>query len=227
MTVRPRPSSETTISLLGRGFVADPSGALWCPASRLVVVSDLHLEKGSALAARRMLLPPYDTAQTLAMLSAVIARYRPQTVISLGDSFHDRTGPGRMAEADVATLRGLQAGRDWIWVAGNHDPSLDGALPGLCCDSVSEGGIRFAHEPTSTPQGGEIAGHLHPCVRVTGRGGSVRRKAFVSCETRIVMPAFGAFTGGLDIRAPAIRSLFPQGMAVFALGQQRAYQVAA
>ncbi|MDP2801412.1 MAG: ligase-associated DNA damage response endonuclease PdeM [Phreatobacter sp.] len=227
MTARPGQISETTIALLGRGFVADPSGALWCPASRLVVVSDLHLEKGSSLAARRMLLPPYDTARTLAMLAAVIARYRPRTVISLGDSFHDRAGPCRMAEADVVTLRALQAGREWVWVAGNHDPSLDGALPGLCCDEVTEGGIRFAHEPTPTPQGGEIAGHLHPCVKVTGRGGSVRRKAFVSCETRIVMPAFGAFTGGLDIRSPAIRSLFPDRMAVFALGQQRAYQVAA
>lgn len=227
MTARPGQISETTIALLGRGFVADPSGALWCPASRLVVVSDLHLEKGSSLAARRMLLPPYDTARTLAMLAAVVARYRPRTVISLGDSFHDRAGPCRMAEADVATLRGLQAGREWVWVAGNHDPSLDGALPGLCCHEVTEGGIRFAHEPTPAPQGGEIAGHLHPCVKVTGRGCSVRRKAFVSCETRIVMPAFGAFTGGLDIRSPAIRSLFPHGMAVFALGQQRAYQVAA
>lgn len=227
MTATDGQHPETVISLCGRAFLADPSGALWCPASRLLVVSDLHLEKGSSLAARRMLLPPYDTAQTLARLAAVITRYRPRTVISLGDSFHDRGGPTRMGDSDLAALRGLQAGRDWIWIAGNHDPVLEGVVSGQCCDEVVEGTIRFAHEPTARPAGGEIAGHLHPCVTVTARGGSVRRKAFVSCETRIVMPAFGAFTGGLDIRAPAIRSLFPERMTVFALGEQRAYRVAA
>ncbi len=220
-------TAETVINLSGRPFVADASGALWCAAARLLVVSDLHLEKGSSLAARRMLLPPYDTAQTLATLAAVIARYRPRAVISLGDSFHDRAGPTRLAAADLAVLRSLQAGRDWIWIAGNHDPALDGTLPGQCCAEIVEGTIRFAHEPTAAPTGAEIAGHLHPCVTVVARGGSLRRKAFVSCETRIVMPAFGAFTGGLDIRAPAIRSLFPGRMSVFALGQQRAYRVAA
>lgn len=219
--------TETVISLSGRPFVADASGALWCAAARLLIVSDLHLEKGSSLAARRLHLPPYDTAQTLARLAAVIARYRPRAVISLGDSFHDRAGPGRMAACDVATLKSLQAGRDWIWIAGNHDPVLEGAVDGDCRAEMVEGAIRFAHEPTAVPAAGEIAGHLHPCVTVVARGGSVRRKAFVSCETRIVMPAFGAFTGGLDIRAPAIRSLFPERMTVFALGEQRAYRVAA
>lgn len=218
---------ETTITIAGRAFATDPSGALWCERARMLVVADLHLEKGSAFAARRMLLPPYDTAQTLAALAAVIRRFQPQTVVSLGDSFHDRRGPTRMAEADLACLSALQSGRDWIWIAGNHDPGLDGTVGGQFLPELTEGAIRFVHEPTAGGVTGEIAGHLHPSAVIAVRGGRVRRKVFVSCETRLVMPAFGSLTGGLDIGDPAIRSLFGRRPSVVALGSQRTYRVAA
>ncbi|MBX9992569.1 ligase-associated DNA damage response endonuclease PdeM [Phreatobacter oligotrophus] len=223
----PSPVPETVVTVAGRSFIADGSGVLWCPDSGLMVVADLHLEKGSSFAARRMMLPPYDTGQTLTALARVVARLKPRTIVSLGDSFHDRAGPLRMAEADRERLKALQAGRTWIWVAGNHDPALEGNMTGEFLDSFADGPIRFVHEPTAGRVTGEIAGHLHPSARITARGGSVRSKVFVSCETRLVMPAFGALTGGLDVTSPAIRSLFPGRMGMIALGRQRAYRVAA
>jgi DNA ligase-associated metallophosphoesterase len=218
---------ETIVTIAGRSFVADGAGVLWCPDARLLVVADLHLEKGSSFAARRMMLPPYDTGQTLTALARVVARLAPRTIVSLGDSFHDRAGPVRMAESDRDRLKALQAGRSWIWVAGNHDPALEGDMTGDFLDCFTDGALRFVHEPTAGRVSGEIAGHLHPAARISARGGSVRTKVFVSCETRLVMPAFGALTGGLDVTSPAIRSLFPGRMTMIALGRQRAYRVAA
>lgn len=217
----------TTLTIAGRTFVADPSGALWCAAGRMLVVSDLHLEKSSSFARRGMPLPPYDTAQTLQTLAEVAQRFQPRTIVSLGDSFHDRSGPARLSPADVATLERLQVGRDWIWIAGNHDPRFEQALPGQFLSELVDGAIRFVHEPTSGPVSGEVAGHLHPSAVIAVRGGRVRRKVFVSCETRLIMPAFGSLTGGLDIRDPAIRSLFAAPPSVLALGSRRTYRIAA
>ncbi len=112
------------IALAGVALLADPAGALFWSDEQLLVVADLHLEKGSAFAKRGVLLPPYDTATTLARLARLIARYAPRLVIALGDSFHDSDGPLRMAGTDRVALEGLQRGRDWIWIAGNHDPEL-------------------------------------------------------------------------------------------------------
>ena len=217
----------TTLTIAGRTFVADPSGALWCAAGRMLVVSDLHLEKSSSFARRGMPLPPYDTAQTLQTLAEVAQRFQPRTIVSLGDSFHDRSGPARLSPADVATLERLQVGRDWIWIAGNHDPRFEQALPGQFLSELVDGAIRFVHEPTAGPVSGEVAGHLHPSAVIAVRGGRVRRKVFVSCETRLIMPAFGSLTGGLDIRDPAIRSLFAAPPSVLALGSRRTYRIAA
>ncbi len=222
------PSEQpTTLTIAGRTFAADPSGALWCASARMLVVSDLHLEKGSSFARRGVPLPPYDTTQTLQALAQVVQRFRPRTIVSLGDSFHDRSGPTRLSPADRATLGGLQAGRDWIWIAGNHDPRFEQDLPGQFLSELIDGGIRFVHEPTSGLVSGEVAGHLHPSAVIAVRGGRVRRKVFVSCETRLIMPAFGSLTGGLDIRDPAIRTLFAVPPSVVALGTRRTYRVAA
>src|SRR5262245_9487624 len=117
-----RPWSASVIRLAGAQILADPSGALYWPHESALVVADLHLEKGSGLAARGTLLPPYDTAATLARLSGIVARYAPRLVVALGDSFHDGGGPARMAASDGAALAALQRGRDWLWIAGNHDP---------------------------------------------------------------------------------------------------------
>src|SRR5215218_3962881 len=182
-------------------FVADLSGALIWQEQGLLVVSDLHLEKGSSFATRGVLLPPYDTVATLSRLAAVIARHDPHTVIALGDSFHDRDAHGRLSAPDRETLGAMQARRDWIWISGNHDPALPSDLGGVVADEVAIGSIMFRHEPTGAI--GEIAGHLHPKARVATRGRSMERRCFASDGARAVMPAFGAYAGGLNIRDAA------------------------
>ena len=170
---------EKVLRLLGHAFVADASGVLYWPEERLVVVADLHLEKGSSYAARRVFLPPYDTTATLARLGAVLARFDARRVVALGDSFHDGNGSTRMLPHDTLTLRALQTGRDWLWIAGNHDPAPPAALDGDHVASLMVGTIHFRHEPSSAPVEVEIAGHLHPVAIVGGRGGAVRRLALL------------------------------------------------
>src|ERR1700759_5551293 len=120
----------STVTLAGVTMLADPSGALFWKEQSLLVVSDLHLEKGSSFAARGVLLPPYDTIATLGRLASAVARYNPRIVIALGDSYHDRTAHERLSAADREALAALQARRDWIWISGNHDPALPSDLGG-------------------------------------------------------------------------------------------------
>jgi DNA ligase-associated metallophosphoesterase len=208
--------------------VLDLASALYWPEESTLVVADLHLEKGSSFAARGMLLPPYDTAATLALLGRVIARHAPRLVIALGDSFHDGGGPARVMPQDRATLAGLQRGRDWVWIAGNHDPDPAQDVGGVFAESVSLGPLTFRHEPTHGMSDGEIAGHLHPSARVSQRGRAVTRKCFAADDRRMVMPAFGAYTGGLNIRDRAFMQVF--GALAFTahlIGERRLYAFAA
>lgn len=225
LALRRPPQPETLLTLGTRAFAADASGVLWCEATGTLVVSDLHLEKGSALAARGHLLPPYDTAETLKRLAAAVGRYRPRRVISLGDSFHDGGALTRISAADRAAIGELQRGRDWLWIAGNHDPRLAGLIPGDHAETLVEGGISFVHEPSARLSGLEIAGHLHPCVKIRARARMIRRRAFVTCGNRLVLPAFGAYAGGLNVCEPALASLFPRGFSAFALGEDRTYAI--
>jgi uncharacterized protein len=207
-------------------FLADLSGALFWQEQRLLVVSDLHLEKGSSFAARGVLLPPYDTVATLSRLAAVIARHDPRTVIALGDSFHDRDAHERLSVPDREALDAIQARRDWIWIAGNHDPALPSDLGGVVAGEVAIGPIVFRHEPTGAS--GEIAGHLHPKARVPTRGRSIERRCFASDGERAVMPAFGAYTGGLSIRDAAFAKIFrAPGLMAHVLGDNRLHAIAA
>jgi uncharacterized protein len=208
-------------------FAADVAGALYWPEERLLVVSDLHLEKGSSFAARGVLLPPYDTAATLAGLAGLIARYAPAIVVALGDNFHDGRGPGRLAAADRAHLFELQRGRDWIWIAGNHDPEPCDGIGGSFAHSLALGALLFRHEPSADGEG-EIAGHLHPAARVRRRGRTMLRRCFAADGRRLVMPAFGAFTGGLNIRDGAFMKVFGAlGFTAHVIGAQRLYAFAA
>lgn len=219
-------ASEITVA--GVTFVADLAGALYCPGEQLLIVSDLHLEKGSSFAARGVLLPPYDTASTLERLAGILSRYVVHVVIALGDNFHDPSGPARLAAADRARLFELQRGRDWIWIAGNHDPDPADRIGGVFARSLALGPLLFRHEPTLHANPGEIAGHLHPVARVSRRGLTLARRCFVSDETRLVMPAFGAYAGGLNIRHGAFMQVF--GALAFTahlLGQRRLYAFAA
>jgi DNA ligase-associated metallophosphoesterase len=219
---RPQPC----VTVAGVTFVADLSGALFWEEQRLLVVSDLHLEKGSSFAARGVLLPPYDTAATLGRLGAVIARHDPRTVIALGDSFHDRDAHGRLSAPDRDAIAALQLRRDWIWIAGNHDPALPDNLGGAVASEVAVGAIVFRHEPTGAV--GEIAGHLHPKARVSTRGRSVERRCFAADGERVVMPAFGAYAGGLSIRDVAFAKIFQSlGFMAHVLGDRRLHAIAA
>jgi uncharacterized protein len=222
----PSAARVSSVDIAGVTLVADLSGALFWEAQRLLVVSDLHLEKGSSFAARGVLLPPYDTAATLTRLAAVIMRHDPRIVIALGDSFHDRSAHQRLATSDHEVLVALQARRDWIWIAGNHDPTLPSNLGGVVATEVAIGQIAFRHEPTGAA--GEIAGHLHPKARVSTRGRSVERRCFACDGERAVMPAFGAYTGGLNIRDAAFAKIFrAPGFMAHVLGDRRVHSIAA
>jgi DNA ligase-associated metallophosphoesterase len=213
------------LNVSGVSFIADVSGALFHEGERLLIVADLHLEKGSAYAARRVLLPPYDTAATLARLASVVMRLAPRAVIALGDSFHDVRAGERMAEPDRRTLAELQRGRDFIWVAGNHDPEVPAFVDGERCGTFSVGAVTLRHEPLPGAHS-EIAGHLHPVARVVSKSGGLRRRCFASDGNRCVMPAFGAYAGGLNIRDAAFAPLFPAGVtSAHVLGRSAVYGV--
>lgn len=218
---------DHVVAIAGVELVADIAGALYWPDHGLLAVADLHFEKGSSFAERGVLLPPYDTAATLARLSLLIAHYRPRAVVSLGDNFHDGRGAARVADTDRATLKSLQRGRDWIWIAGNHDPEPAENVGGRFLPLFALGALTFRHRPSPGIQG-EIAGHLHPVARVAARGRAVSRRCFVSDGQRVVMPAFGAYTGGLNVRDRAFAEVFETlAFTAHMLGQARVYPVAA
>jgi hypothetical protein len=214
------------ISIISVSLLADPEGALYWPEQGILIVADLHLEKGSSFAARGVLLPPYDTAATLARLVRLVTHYAPRGVVALGDSFHDGGGPARLAGADREALGVMQRGREWIWIAGNHDPEPATGIGGTFTETMTAGALTFRHLPTGAS--GEISGHLHPVARVAHRGRAVSRRCFAADATRMIMPAFGAFTGGLNIRDALFADVF--GTLAFKahlLGDDRLYAFAA
>jgi DNA ligase-associated metallophosphoesterase len=224
------PSGGLRVSIEGEPCVLRCSGALWVLNHQTLIAADLHLEKGSAFAARGQMLPPYDSRATLDRLEAEIDALQPAAVVLLGDSFHDAKSVGRMAPDDRARLDRLATGRDWLWLEGNHDvaalaDSVE-TLPGEVVETLSLGALRLIHEPLPGVCPGEIAGHLHPAARVAAHGRGVRRPAFVTDGRRAVLPAFGAFTGGLDVRDPAIAGLFGEPPMAAALGKDKVHALA-
>lgn len=237
MTLSPTRSrcGGLAVTVAGEACVLRCSGAMHVVAHDVLIAADLHLEKGSAFAARGQMLPPYDSAATLQRLEEDIAEVNPARVVLLGDSFHDRRSIGRMAERDRLSLHRLAAGRDWLWLEGNHDrealkgqgdaPDLDG-LPGSVIETLSVGALRLVHEPEPGDQPGEVAGHLHPAAKVVAHARSVRRPCFITDGRRIILPAYGAFTGGLSVRDPAIASLFSTPPLAAALGRDKVHPIA-
>jgi DNA ligase-associated metallophosphoesterase len=218
------PGVETAVH--GVAVVCDPLGALYLPDAGILVVSDLHLEKGAAFARRGMMLPPYDTLATLTVLAAVISRYDPKLVISLGDNFHDRVGSEHLPDAFRTLIVEMARGREWIWINGNHDPDGTINLPGTCSDELYYAGLTFRHEPRDGLQQGEIAGHLHPAATVRRREKSVRRPCFATDGARLLMPAFGVMSGGLDLGHKAMTGLFDKASLIaHLLGRDRIYSV--
>lgn len=214
-----------SLDVAGAEVLCRPSGGLWIEAERALVVADLHFEKGSSYAARGQLLPPYDTAETLRRLEAEIEILSPDLLVLLGDSFHDGAAEDRLAPALAARIAGLAAGRRLVWVVGNHDADGPRTLPGDVVEGIELAGLDLRHEPEGRPVRGEVSGHLHPCARVVGRGQSVRRRCFVTDGERIVLPAFGAYAGGLNVRDPALADLFVRAPIVGCLGRDRVHAV--
>lgn len=202
------------------------SGALWLEHEGALVVADLHFEKGSSYAARfGQMLPPYDTRETLDRLDREIALLSPERLIFLGDSFHDGGGEARLAADDYRRLEGLALGRELVWAVGNHDADGPRVLPGEVIDEAVVAGLTLRHEPLPGVQLGEVAGHLHPAAKVSSGRATIRRRCFVTDGQRLVLPAFGAFTGGLNILDEAFSNLFAGPMLAGALGPKRVHAV--
>ncbi|MFC3125740.1 ligase-associated DNA damage response endonuclease PdeM [Pseudoroseomonas globiformis] len=213
--------------LAGERLALDPAGTLFWPAQRLLAVADLHLEKGSHFAARGQMVPPFDTRDTLSRLQPLLRRYTPQHIVFLGDSFHDSGGSARMQLADRALLAELLTGRRVTWVLGNHDPAPPVGLPGEAVETLRLGPLVFRHQGIPDAASGfELSGHFHPKASMPTRCGPVTRPCFLADARRILLPAFGSYTGGLEITAPPVAALFPRGGRAFLLGRERLFSFA-
>ncbi|MFP6698637.1 MAG: ligase-associated DNA damage response endonuclease PdeM [Alphaproteobacteria bacterium] len=206
----------------GAALVAHHSGAVFWPAEALLMVADLHLEKGSSQADRGHFLPPYDTAATLRRLSLVIDEFDPATVACLGDSFHDPGAETRLSSADTAAIQRLTQARDWLWIGGNHDPVPPAHLGGQGVGELTRGALTLRHMAGGR-LAGEVAGHLHPKASVNIRGRRLTRRCFITDDVRLVLPAFGAYAGGLDVGDGAFGKLFPGPFRVYLLGRDKVH----
>jgi DNA ligase-associated metallophosphoesterase len=204
-----------------------PSGVLLWPARRTLIVADLHLEKGSHFAARGRPVPPYDTRETLARLASALRRHSVARLIVLGDALHDEAALSRMAAEDLAQLRRLLAPLDVIWIAGNHDPSPKAGLPGTAHEELREAGLCFRHiggAPVARHEA-EVSGHFHPKATLPTRAGGITRPCFLATRDRLILPSFGAYTGGLDVCDPALAPLTRAARRVFLLGDGRLHSL--
>jgi DNA ligase-associated metallophosphoesterase len=217
--------TDLSIAVNGETLVLDKSGAAWWPRASTLIFADLHFEKGSSYARFGQFLPPYDTRATLLRMAETVTRYSPARVIALGDSFHDPLAAARLPPTEFALLDQLTQSVHFLWITGNHDPLPPSSLRGAVMAQWRESGLVFRHEPQLDAEPGEVAGHLHPCAKVAKYGRSVRRRAFAADANRMILPAFGAYAGGLDVGDPAIACLFGARFHAFMLGEDRVYAI--
>lgn len=216
--------APSQIAFAGQKFIPLPSGGLYWQAQQTLLVADLHLEKMSSFARGGQFLPPYDSFSTLRQLDKDIQSLSPKRVISLGDSFHRDEGTGTLPPDSRALLTQLVSEREWIWVAGNHDPSPHN-LGGLCCPELQLEGITLTHEP-SAAQTPTIAGHLHPAARIHINGRSTRKPCFAGDERLLLLPAYGVSTGSINILSAPFTGLFDHAqLRVVMLGKDTTYPV--
>ncbi len=217
--------NDLLIDVNGETLLLDVCGAAFARAHGTLIFSDLHFEKGSSYACGRQFLPPYDTANTLLRMARAIDRHKPARVIALGDSFHDKDAANRLGPEERGMLEAMAGLAVFVWITGNHDPHPPTWLGGEIAETWRMGGLVFRHEPRTGLEPGEVAGHLHPCASVAKWGRSVRRRCFVSDGLRLILPSFGAYTGGLDVGEAAISSLFAGPFHAYMLGQSRVYAI--
>ncbi|ODU62429.1 MAG: hypothetical protein BGO82_05700 [Devosia sp. 67-54] len=220
--------SEDPVVLLhfaGHTFEPLVSGALFWRAESMLLVADLHLEKFSSFARRGQMLPPYDTGLTLKRLERDLERTRAERVVSLGDSFHRNDGVDTLLDADRLRLLALLGRAHWTWLSGNHDP-LPHALGGICVEMLEHRGLTLVHEPKRSGGRATIAGHLHPAATVVANGHGTRRPCFVHDGRLLLLPAYGAGTGSMNILGPDFHGLFDHAaLEVTMLGRNRLYPV--
>ena len=192
------------LSFAGETFVPSAAGTLFWEARQALLVADLHLEKASWYAKGGQLLPPYDSHATLTALAAEVERTGATRLFCLGDSFHDKFGCDRLEASARELLTGLTSRLDWTWIIGNHDPGFADHCGGRIVEEAEVGGIVLRHEAEAGEQRPEISGHFHPKMRVNVNGRSIARRCFVASDRKLILPAFGALTGGLDARHPEI-----------------------
>ena len=222
------PTLRAHVLVSGHAMRPLAAGALYWEAEDTLLVADLHLEKGAAFAALGMLIPPYDTRTTLQRLGKVIREVEPSRVVALGDSFHRSELAENLAAEDLKILTRLQQGREWYWICGNHDPFLPPCVGGTVCTTLTICGVTLRHEPSGNELSREIAGHLHPVARIARRGAVIRRRCFATDGNRLVMPAFGAYAGGLNVRHRAFADVFGTlSFTAHMLGAGRLYTIAA
>lgn len=208
----------------GHNFEPLPTGALYWRARQTLLVADLHFEKMASFARRGQMLPPYDTAMTLARLETDLRRTGAKTLISLGDSFHRPDASSLLTNADRMRLDAMIGAINCIWLAGNHDPLVH-AIGGTCLADFELDGLSFAHEPRKGKTG-LISGHLHPAARVLMAGRSTRKSCFVHDNRLMILPAYGASTGAINILSPPFAGLFHwPSLEVAMLGRDRVYPV--
>ena len=218
--------THAPLHFAGERLLLDCAGALFHPDTATLAVADLHLEKGSAAARRGSLVPPWDTRLTLDRLLLLLRHWQPRTLVALGDSFHDPHAASRMPATEAARLARIAETTQLVWVLGNHDPLPPAGLPGTATAEWQAGALTFRHQARAGADPGEVCGHHHPKARVPTRAGPITRACFVTDARRLMLPAFGAYTGGLDVTSPAIAALFPRGGRLFLLGRERLFSFA-
>jgi DNA ligase-associated metallophosphoesterase len=191
-------------SFAGETFLATADGALFWPDRRALLVADLHLEKASWFARLGQFLPPYDSHATLSALAGEVERTGATTLYCLGDSFHDRFGCDRLPTNAHELLTELTSKLNWTWILGNHDPGFADHCGGRLAEEVEVGGIVLRHEAVRDDPRPEMSGHFHPKLRLHLKGRNVSRRCFVASATKVILPAFGSLTGGLDAHHPEI-----------------------
>ena len=191
-------------SFAGETFYPTAEGALYWAAEQALLVADLHLEKASWFARLGQFLPPYDSHATLSALAAEVERTCATRLFCLGDSFHDRFGCDRLPADARELLQQLTSTLEWTWIVGNHDPGFADRCGGRIDEQVEIAGIILRHEAVRDETRPEISGHFHPKLRLSLKGRRVSRRCFVASASKIIMPAFGSLTGGLDAHHPEI-----------------------
>lgn len=191
-------------SFCGVELAALPAGALYWPAREALLVADLHLEKASWYARGGQMLPPYDSIATLTELAQLQAATQAREIWCLGDSFHDKEGCERLPADARARLIALTGSTRWTWITGNHDAVLADHCGGDVVEEAEVDGLVLRHEADPREHRPELSGHFHPKLRLSLRGRNVARRCFVASGTKLILPAFGALTGGMDADDPVI-----------------------